>query len=219
MSDSSQTAPHRGGVPIYPSGSSPFYRVPGPKTRRLADLGLHKGDLEFSLGCLTAFDTLPGTQHLLREALWRTAIAHYFKCLGDAGKRFQMDPRQVYKDQPREALEAFTFFKSYRNKHLIHDENAYSGCEIAAAIAGDSVHFKVAAIVPFVKTANACDAHNLQNLRLLIQQAITWVNVEFERRAKSLRDELEQLPYSQVTAHPGIEAYVPGIEDVHKSRS
>lgn len=219
MSDSSQMTPHRGGAPLYPSGSIPFYRVPGPKTRRLADLGLHKSDLEFALGCLTAFDTLPDGQQLLREALWRAAIVHYFKCFGDAGKRFQMDPRQVYKDQLREALGVFAFFKSYRNKHLVHDENAYSGCEIAAAIAGDSAHFKVAAIVPFVKTANACNAGNLQNLRLLIQQAIAWANVEFERRAKSLRDELQQLPYSEVTAHPGIQAYVPGIEDVHKSRS
>jgi hypothetical protein len=61
-----------------------------------------------------------------REAMWRSAIVHLLKCFGDHEARFSLQPRQVYRGEPPEAIENFEYFKGLRDKHLVHDENSYA---------------------------------------------------------------------------------------------
>jgi hypothetical protein len=89
----------------------------GPKAQRLADLGLHRADLQFAHDALEALNT-SALSKFHREALWRSAIVHFFKCFSTNEARFSLAPQSVYKGEPPEALENFTYFKDLRNKHL-----------------------------------------------------------------------------------------------------
>ena len=72
-------------------------RIPGPKSRRLADLALHKVDLDFTLECLEAINSTPDEPHIFRRVLWHSAIVHFIKCFGQSESRFSLDSNVVYK--------------------------------------------------------------------------------------------------------------------------
>jgi hypothetical protein len=57
-------------------------RITGPKSQRLADLALHRADLDFVLECLVATSRQPDEGNVVRQALWRSAIVHFIKCFG-----------------------------------------------------------------------------------------------------------------------------------------
>jgi hypothetical protein len=186
--------------------------------RRLADLALHRNDLKFAGACVEALEQLPEEDDLLAHVLWRSAIVHYFKCFGDSSQRFQLEPKQVYKGRPHEALAAFEFFKPLRNKHLVHDENAYMQCTIGAAINDGTKPYKVERIVAPVSTFDVRNPENLKNLRLLIKHANEWLTKQFDDLAALIGAELEQLPYSELAATPTVQVQVPTMEDVAKPR-
>ena len=48
-------------------------KLDGPKAKRLGDLVMHKGDLNFALECLEGMNRLPEELHALREGLWCSA--------------------------------------------------------------------------------------------------------------------------------------------------
>jgi len=52
-------------------------KITGPKSRRLADLALHKADLDFSLVCLETINSTPSEPYLLREVLCQAALIRF----------------------------------------------------------------------------------------------------------------------------------------------
>ena len=67
----------------------------GPEARRLADLALHRLDLEFAAQCLQAIYSVTPTPPVLRQAFWRSAIIHFCKCFG-TGVRFRLQANTIY---------------------------------------------------------------------------------------------------------------------------
>ena len=189
-----------------------------PTARRVGDLALHRSDLNFALGCLETLDKLPEDQEVTSTALWRSAIVHYFKCFGDTGKRFQLDAKAVYKDRPPEALLAFEFFKGMRNKHIVHDENAYMQSAVGAAINDGTKGFKVEQIVALVHTFDVLNDNNRKNLRLLVQHAIDWTTIQFEECTARIARDLERLTYGELASRPTVQVKVPSVEDAMKPR-
>jgi hypothetical protein len=120
--------------------------ISGPKSRRLADLALHKSDLDFALECLTAINQVAEEPYIIRQALWRSAIVHFIKCFSESESRFSLNPKQVYKNDPG-ASEPYRYFDSLRNKHLIHDENSYAQCLPGAVLNKKGMDHKIAKIV------------------------------------------------------------------------
>ena len=115
--------------------------INNPKAKRLADLSLHKEDLEFADACLDALNQT-NENPIVREALWRSAIVHYMKCFGN-GIRFQLTPKKIYKSESPEALLAFNYFKVLRNKHFIHDVNSYAQSIPGAVLNNGTKDYKI----------------------------------------------------------------------------
>ena len=86
-------------------------RLTGPKSQRLADLALHRADLDFALECLEAINHQPEEPYLMRQALWRSAVVHFMKCFGRSESRFSLDAKNVYKGDA-DASDPFEFFES-----------------------------------------------------------------------------------------------------------
>jgi hypothetical protein len=190
----------------------------GPRAQRLADLALHKSDLQFAEDCLDAINSVPEEPGAIREALWRSAIVHFFKCFGDAGVRFQISAERVLKGEAPEAMVVFKYFKSLRNKHLVHDENSYSQGIPGAILNDGSKNYKVEKIVCFASAAVTLRPENFSNLKLLVQKAHAWVIAEFDRMCEVLTEELEAEPYDELLARASMVHRTPADEDLHKSR-
>lgn len=202
-----------------PARALPLFTIDDPKTQKLAHLALHQHDLQFALQSLESLESVPAANEHLRETLWRSAIVHFFKCFGDSGgNRRALQSSQVYKLQPKEALEAFTHFKNLRNKHYVHDENAYQQCVVAVYI-GDGIDFpRVAGIQAFVATVGVRSDENITCLRSLIQCAMQWISAERTAQERALLEYLRTLPIEQLTRQPGIPMKMPGPNDAGKGR-
>lgn len=190
----------------------------GGRAKRLADLALHKSDLQFANHCLEAINSTPENPNILREALWRSAIVHFFKCFGDSGCRFQISADTVLKGEGSTAMLVFKYFKSLRNKHLVHDENSYSQSLPGAILNNGSKDYKIEKIVCFATNAVTLMPENYSNLKLLIDKGLMWVEKEFDVLCDSLTTELESLGYDDLMARAPMRFQVPEEDDLHRRR-
>jgi len=192
-------------------------RLTGPKSERLADLALHKADLDFALEYLAAINQVPEEPYVVRQALWQSAIVHFIKCFGQSESRFSLDPKSVYKGDTG-AFEPYKYFDSLRNKHLVHDENSYTQCLPGAVLNKKDMDHKIAKIVCLNVIGDTLAQENYSNLHLLATRAREWVVAQFDQLCEVLTSEFEQTPYDELFALDGITYTAPGADDVHKPR-
>jgi hypothetical protein len=191
--------------------------IDGREAKRLADLSLHKADLEFADACLDAINQAPEEPFVMREALWRSAIVHFFKCFGN-GARFQLTPEKIYQGEPPEALMAFNYFKTLRNKHLVHDENSYAQSIPGAVLNNGKKDYKVEKIVCFTAIKATLEQGYYGNLKLLIQKARAWVVTEFDALCDSLTADLEKQSYDNLLARDAMTYRVPTVDEIPHAR-
>lgn len=192
--------------------------IKGPKARRLANLTLHKSDLEFSLSCLDGINLVPEEPYVLRESLWRSAVVHFAKCFGSSKSRFSLDPKTVYRGDEG-AIEPFEYFRSLRNKHLVHDENSYSQALPGAILNKPDASHKIEKIVCLSLIGQTLDRDAYSNLHLLVAHALEWVTREFDQLCDRLTAELEAQSYENLSKQDGITYSAPSANAVHETRT
>jgi hypothetical protein len=185
--------------------------------QRLADLALHRNDLEFALQSLESLNPITDNLHL-REALWRSSIMHYFKCFGGNASRFSLQADQILKTEGPLASEIHDYFKSLRNKNLIHDENSYTQSLPCAVLNNGTKSYKVEEIVCTTADISTLGQSNYENLHNLISKALAWVITEFDVREKMEKTELEKMSYEQLSKMNPAVWKKPTVEDVYVKR-
>lgn len=188
----------------------------GDLPEQLADLALHRTDLQFAQECLEAISaSLPP---LIAEALWRSAIAHYCKCFGGSRSRStRLLPETIF--QAGLPIGAHNYFKHLRNKHIVHDENAWSQATPMAVLAPDGKQEKVEDVICLAITGETRSDDNMGNLKLLVANAISWVESQIDNLEKKIKTQLETEDYSVLLNQPEPKPYrAPKAEDVSERR-
>lgn len=193
-------------------------RIDGPKARRLADLALHKSDLDFALECLKNINGVPDQPYVLRQALRRSAIVHFLKCFGASNSRFSLDSKKVYKGDAG-AMYPFRYFDNLRNKHLVHDENSYAQCLPGAVLNKKEADHKIAQIVCSSFICDTLSEADYSNLHLLISRAREWVVGQFDTLCSVITADLESEPYEVLIERQAVTYTVPGPDEVSKQRN
>jgi len=193
--------------------------VEGWRSKRLADLALHKDDLEFADSCLDAINVSPEEPFVIREALWRSAIVHFMKCFGDSGARFQLSSVKILKGELPEVSMAFEYFKDLRNKHFVHDENSYAQSLPGAILNSETKSYKIEKIVCFAAIIETLTQENYSNLKLLVQKSHSWVIAEFDQPCSALTTELEREPYESLLKRESLSFRAPTIDEIQKNRN
>jgi hypothetical protein len=193
-------------------------KTTGRQSRRLADLSLHKNDLDFAFECLETINRTSREPQILHDVLWQSAIVSFIKCFGGSKARFSLDHKVIYKHHAG-AAEVYKFFYSLRNKNIVHDENSYTQSLPGAVLNKDGMDHKIAKIVILSVTGKTLEQENYSNLRLLVTKAREWVISEFDKRCNILTAELEARPYNELLATEGVAYTAPAADDVHKPRA
>lgn len=193
-------------------------QIDSPDAIRLSDLALHKLDLEFADRCLEAINTVPEEPHVIRESLWRSAIIHFLKCFGNSKARFRLTTDEVLRGEPPEAIEAFKYFKSLRDKHLVHDENSYAQSIPGAVLNNGSKDYKIEKIVCFSASSVTLEQGSYGNLKLLIGRSQFWVTREFDQLCEKLTEALEKETYTTLLASADLTYRVPTPDELYRSR-
>jgi hypothetical protein len=183
---------------------------------RLADLLLHKADLDFASDCLHAIEKTPARPPVLREALWRSALIHFVKCFGK-GARFPLSFRKVYKSESKVTFEALEHLKALRNKHVVHDENAWAQ-SFPAAVLNDGTR-SVEQIVALSVIGHTLTPGNFGNLALAVDKARRWVATHADELCSVIRAELENEDYERLMAMPTIKYRPPSASEAKQKRA
>lgn len=194
------------------------FRLEGQKAKRLADLSLHHGDLHFVLECLNGINLLADKPNMLRQGLWYSAIVHFMKCFGGRSSRVSLDPNSVYKGD-KDWKEPFQYFKSLRNKHIVHDENSYTQSLPGAILNKREGDHKIAKIICLPTIGNTLDQNAYTGLHQLTTVALEWVDEKFEDLCNLLTLELEAVPYDELLSREAIVYSPPKIEEINRPRN
>jgi hypothetical protein len=211
---SSSLTPHGIHIDGFPDAVK-VLQISSPKGRRLADLALHKIDLEFALECLTAINS--SREHIVRNALWRSAVITFVKCFGNSRSRFSLDFKKIFKGD-KDAFEPFEYFVSLRNKHYVHDENSYAQCMPGAILNRSDMDFKIAKIICMGMIGDTLEQNNWANLHRLATLALNWVIAQFDELCEQLTAEYESMPYDDLIRMESITYTAPSADDMHTSR-
>lgn len=182
----------------------------------LADLSLHREDLQFSARCLDEINLHP-TNQFVQQALWRCAVVHFVKCFGDGARRF-LQPAQILKGQPNIAVWAFGYMKALRHKHIIHDDNTLSQSISGAILNAPSAQHKIAKVFAMPMHADTLMDENYSNLKLLCELALGWVEAEFDCEADRITVELEKLSHDELNSRVEPSYQVPQVDEIDVSR-
>ena len=192
--------------------------VPGNDARTLADLGLHRSDLRFALESLEAINH-PGITEHIQQALWRSAIVHFFKCFQESKARSSLKVEDVYDGTSPEAMMNYRHFRSIRNKTLVHDENSYTQAAVAAILNNGTKSDKVEGIRVLVVSFGTLDQSQYSNFYIQVRRATEWVERQFNALELKIRQSLESMPYDQLISMPAPTARVPTTDEVSKTRA
>lgn len=196
-----------------------FKRIEGKHAVRLRAMTLHDADLT---RCWEALQALASDDNakdsILRDCLWIAAVALYFKCFGNSKARCQLDAKAVFKTQSS-AMPAFQYFDALRNKHILHDENAYTQSFVGIVVNPVSNRYKVADVVSSGVDAITSDPSHVKSLSTLVNATRVWVAAERDRLHKMLADEYEAKPYEVLLAMPNVQIKVPTASQVKDIRA
>jgi hypothetical protein len=183
-------------------------RLDGNMAKRLGDLYLHCHDLTFARRCLESIDLVDPP--LAKEALWRSAIVHWGKCFG-SDSRFQLSIKMYEAGIQRDVFE---YFKALRNKHIVHDDNAYHQAIPVGVIAAPGGINNVEEVICLDIRGDTLGPENFGNLRLLITTALDWTTKEIDKQANVLKESLEMRPRTELLAMPIPTWTAPTAADV-----
>ena len=194
-------------------------RLNGAVAQRIADLALHRWDLDFADSCLDAINKVPEDPPIIRQALWHCAVIHFIKCFDKTSKaRSELSTDHVYHGEPPVAMEIFNYFRNLRRKHLVHDENAYAQRLPAAILNGGNKHYKIEKIVCLDVLGETLEQENFSNLKRLIDRARAWVDAEFDKLCDTLTKDLEREAYQDLLAREDLILRVPTVDEISKTR-
>jgi hypothetical protein len=192
-------------------------KIAGLKASRAADLALHKHDLEFAARCLERLSVTPHEDPTLQQALWFNAIVHFIKCFG-GGVRSALEADSIYAGNNL-AMESYRYFHELRNKHIVHDVNAYAHCTPSAVLNREDSKYKIAKITFVSRYAHTLDQGPFTNLTLLVKDAQKAVELEFDTLCNDITKELESMPHAELLAHDSVALDIPKLSELYGSRS
>lgn len=193
-------------------------KLSGHKARQLSELASHRFDLLIALDSLEGINTVSPDMSLVRQGLWRSAIEHCVKCFSDSKSRSRLNPKKVFKGDS-DALEVFEYFKILRNKHIAHDENAYTECIPGAILNKPNSERKIAKVVCLNAVAETLEQDNYSNLHKMVSETLKHVVTRFDNLCDDIAAELEALSYEQLAAMEQMVYSKPKLEDIGETRA
>lgn len=187
-----------------------FVRLDGKIPRQIAHYALHRNDLSFVLDALHQINE--ATSETVRRSLWHISIVTFVKCFVGGTARIRLDECRIYNDP--KGIEVFNYFKTLRNKHVVHDENSYTQCIPCAALNDGNKSFKIEKIVAASAEGVTLNQANYSNLELLSKQALDWVTAKFDELCEALSAKLELETMQHLRSLPNAMLLLPDVTQI-----
>ncbi len=101
-------------------------------------------------------------------------------------------------------MDAFEYFQHLRDKHVVHDENAYSQSLSAVALNARQAAFKVADVISMSITASTIDEQHIRSMLQLVNHTFGWVERKRDELHNMLGSRYESLSYDELLNLPNV---------------
>lgn len=192
------------------------------RSRELSDIASCRLDLVFAKACLDSLRTAQNPSPVLQDALWRGAIIYYCKCFAQRGSRRPLPYTKilpVIPDSEAQPREIHKYFLALRNRHLVHDENAWLQVLAGAVVAAPGKGYNIEKIICAGFQGQTFDGANFGNLYLLIENALTWVGARFDTLCEDITEELGKLSRETLLSQPDLKYRAPEAKEINSPRS
>ena len=193
-------------------------QIYGKEAKLLADFTLHLTDLRFAMECLEGINLVANESERLGQGLWHSAVVHFMKCFGKNKSRVSLNYKKVYKGE-KLGKEVFEKFRSLRNKHVVHDENAYTQSHPGAILNKKGCDHQIARVVCGAFVAVTLDQGTYSNLHVSITHALKWVEEKIDDLCNRIALDLEAVPYDELFSRKQIDYSPPKIDEIDKPRA
>ena len=193
-------------------------KLSGHKAQQISELASHRFDLLIALDSLEGINSISPERSLVRQGLWRSAIENCMKCFSDSKSRSRLNPKKVFGGDA-DALVVYKYFKILRNKHIAHDENAYTQCVPGAVLNRPDAKYKIAKVVCLNAVAETLDQDNYSNLHKMVTEVLDHVVTRFDRLCSDIAAELEAQSYERLTTMEEMAYSMPELENIGDSRT
>ena len=113
-------------------------------------------------------------------------------------------------------MSAFNHLKAVRNKHMVHDVNAYAQSHVAAVLNDAKSSPSVAALLKCAAVLQTLDQTQHATFQRLLNKAADWVTAQSQILYDAIgRSRLEATLYEELITRPDLVANTVTIDDVH----
>lgn len=195
-----------------------FKQVSGPLVHQLQSVALHEVDLRFCKACLKELRALNWEkQSDQAEAYWIACITRFFKCFGGSKSRVKLSARKIFVTPPTD--DTFAFYLALRNKHIVHDENAFSNAHVVVAINTDDVSDPLKEVFVSPVHLFIINEVELDRLSLLVETASDWVVSKRVELEQLLENKYKPWARTRLFALPDLIVSSPDMDQVFIARS
>ena len=200
----------------YPNANR-VVRLASPSAKRLASLRLHQSTLRYCEDAMQELVRMSPISQVAASAMITGVAARYFSCFGKNNSKsvYPLEASQVFKGK-QEAKECYLYWRSIRNKHLVHNESEmtslYSGLVLG------SQHEIQDVISLHVRAMIETDKEHCQLLFNLIDHTRKHVDSEIEKVLQRVFSEAHAMTPEERAALTPIQYKLPDTGAVEKTR-
>lgn len=196
----------------YPNAQRIVKMPKEPFGKQLADLRLHQSDLIFCEQAIQKYRSFIKTpENTLDIDVYLTAIlAKYFICFKKSKGRESLNKINIFSNNHM-ALQAFDYFESLRDKHIIHDENPLN-LSITSIILGENN--KVIDVFSLMISAHFGEDPGAENLHNLIVDTLKYVNFEIDKCLSKCFEWLNTISTEELKNYPDLKTDWPDTSQV-----
>ncbi|MCA2256011.1 hypothetical protein JF710_22785 [Mycobacterium intracellulare] len=192
--------------------------IPDALSKAVAHMGLHELDLHKAAKYLDELDKRGYMNgDTVAEALWYSALVALFKCFGNSNARIRLDPTVIYTDDHQ--LQQFKYWKSMRNKYLVHDDNDGMQSHVFALLRRPDYRPSIAKVEVLTLDGVTIYKDNAAVVRELVNTAREWVQAESIRLSSLMSAALNNMTFEELDALPPVRISHTNHETVHRTRT
>ena len=169
------------------AGEAPFGLPDEPQQQWIESLALHHGDLIMA-GAAIAHGLRAGedaASWVIKDVLFFSAVSRFIKCFQGSKSRKELKAEAVFAGHSTR-MSWFKLFRSLRNKHHIHDENAYDQSQLFVLLNADGAAPAVPTIGVLTQRTDAATIGNMRRLQMLILRTHVWLCDEALRQGDAI---------------------------------
>lgn len=204
----------------YPNADHILILPDDPLVKQHKDMTLHMMDLLDAKACLELLAI--NNPDAVNRALVQNAIIVFYKCFGhNEFRNHSLSCDKVLAAYPAEAKEAFDFYKTLRNKFVVHDGSRYANAT-TGVILDSSKERPMLDVVTAAWVADNYTSENglaaMETFYNLAVAAIAWVEAKIDELGVLLKKQYGDKPMSDFDGLPPLQVEVPTQDELFKKR-